>query len=81
MRKLPFGKRRWLLKHMTGFCGVGKMEFRRGNQNHDECPRCGTSEDTVHVLICKDAGAAIAFTLSLQKLETHMRSITTAPEI
>jgi hypothetical protein len=31
MRKLPFGKRRWLLKHMTGFCGVGKMEFRRGN--------------------------------------------------
>ena len=26
LNKLPFGKRRWLLKHATGFCGVGKME-------------------------------------------------------
>jgi hypothetical protein len=31
MSKLPFGKRWWLLKHATGFCGVGKMELRRGN--------------------------------------------------
>jgi hypothetical protein len=24
MRRLPFGKRLWLIKHATGFCGVGR---------------------------------------------------------
>jgi hypothetical protein len=82
MSKLPFGKRRWLLlKHATGFCGVGKMELRRGNQDHDDCPRCGQPEDSVHVLTCQDPGAGTTFTLALQNLDTHMRSIFTAPEI
>jgi hypothetical protein len=81
MSKLPFGKRRWLLKHVTGFCGVEKMELRRGNQEYDDCPRCGQSEDTVHVLTCQGNGAGITFTLALQKLDTQMRSIFTAPEI
>ena len=80
MSKLPFGKKRWLLKHATGFCGVGKMELRRGNQDHDECPRCRQSEDVVHVLTCRGTGADLAFTTSLQKLDAHMRKITTAPE-
>jgi hypothetical protein len=26
LNKLPFGERRWLLKHTTGFCGVGKWK-------------------------------------------------------
>jgi hypothetical protein len=26
LNKPPFGKQRWLRKHATGFCGVGKME-------------------------------------------------------
>jgi hypothetical protein len=81
LAKLPFGKRRWLLKHATGFCGVGKMELRRGNQDHDECPRCNQSEDAQHVLTCRGTGAELAFTTSLQKLDTHMRKILTAPEI
>ena len=81
MSKLPFGKKRWLLKHATGFCGVGKMELRRGNQDHDECPRCRQSEDVVHVLTCRGTGADLAFTTSLQKLDAHMRQIKTAPEI
>jgi hypothetical protein len=49
LNKLPFGKRRWLLKHATGFCGVGKMEEMRGNQDHAECPSCGQFEDAIHV--------------------------------
>jgi hypothetical protein len=81
MSKLPFGKKRWLLKHATGFCGVGKMELRRGNQDHDECPRCRQSEDVVHVLTCRGTGAEQAFTTSLHKLDAHMRKIKTAPEI
>jgi hypothetical protein len=57
------------------------MEFRRGNQDHDECPRCSQPEDVVHVLTCRGTGADLAFTTSLQKLDAHMRKITTAPEI
>jgi hypothetical protein len=54
---------------------------QRYNQDHDNCPRCGQSEDTMHVLTCQGTGAGITFTLALQKLDTHMRSIFTAPEI
>jgi hypothetical protein len=81
MSKLPFGKDRWLLKHATGFCGVGKMAFRRGHQDHDECPRCNQPEDARHVLTCHGNGAGLTFTTSLQKLDSHMRTILTAPEI
>ena len=66
---LPFGKRRWLVKHVTGFCGVGKMELLRGNQDHDECPRCGLSEDAPHVVHCKGEGTEFTFTLALHNLE------------
>jgi hypothetical protein len=44
MGRLPFGKKRWLLKHATGWRGVGRRALLRKNQNHDECPRCGKSE-------------------------------------
>jgi hypothetical protein len=81
LNKLPFGKRRWLLKHATGFCGVGKMEKIRGNQDHDECPRCGQFEDTPHVVRCKGPGADVIFELSVQKLEIVMGDKFTAPEI
>jgi hypothetical protein len=81
MSKLPFGRRRWLLKHATGFCGVGKMELVRGNQDHAECPRCGAFEDTTHVLTCKDPCTEIVYITALQKLDTHMRTIHTAPEL
>jgi hypothetical protein len=80
MFKVTFGKRRWLLKHATGFCGVGKMELQRENQDHDDCPQCGLSEDTVHILICQDMGAALSFIMALQKLDTRIQALTTAPE-
>ena len=35
MGQLSFGCKRWLIKHATGFCGVGRREFLRGNQSHD----------------------------------------------
>jgi hypothetical protein len=81
MGQLPFGRKRWLIKHATGFCGVGRREFLRGNQSHDECPRCGVSESSRHVVECKGTGADITFALALQKLETHLVVIDTAPSI
>jgi hypothetical protein len=81
LHKLPFGKRRWLLKHATGFCGVGKMEQRRGNQDHAECPSCGQFEDAIHVARCKGTGTDVVFELAVQKLEITMGEKFTAPDI
>jgi hypothetical protein len=81
LKRLPFGKRRWLLKHATGFCGVGKMEQIRGNQDHAECPRCGQFEDAPHVVRCTGTGTDMIFEVAVQKLELKMGDSFTAPEI
>jgi hypothetical protein len=81
MGRLPFGKKRWLIKHATGFCGVGRRGLLRGNQDHDDCPRCGFPESSRHVLECHGTGADATFALALQKLETGMISLETAPPI
>jgi hypothetical protein len=79
MDRLPFGKKRWLLKHATGFCGVGRRELLRGNQDHDDCPRCGDSENARHVVECKGTGTDSTFDLAVTKLETSMTELDTAP--
>ena len=81
MGQLPFGRKRWRIKHATGFCGAGRREFLRGNQSHDECPRCGLSESSQHVVECKGTGTDLTFALALQKLETHLTVIDTAPSL
>jgi len=43
-RKYPNGKQRWLVKHETGQCGVGRMHLRRKYQDHSRCPRCGQTD-------------------------------------
>jgi hypothetical protein len=81
MGRLPFGRKRWSIKHATGFCGAGRREFLRGNQDHDDCPRCGASESSCHVVECKGTGADITFALVLQKLETSLTEVDTAPHL
>jgi hypothetical protein len=81
LNQLPFRERRWLLKHATGFCGVGKMELLRGDKDHQECPRCGQAEDAPHVVRCKGTGTDVVFEVAVQQLEIHMGEKQTAPEI
>jgi hypothetical protein len=81
MSRLPFGRKRWLIKHATGFCGVGRRELLRGNQDHDECPRCGSSESSRHVLECTGTGAAQTFNLAATTFEVQLLSLNTAPSI
>jgi hypothetical protein len=81
MGRLPFGKKRWLIKQATGFCGVGKREFLRGNQGHDECPRCGVSESARHVVECRGTGADLTFTLAVHKLKMNLILLETALSI
>jgi hypothetical protein len=81
LSRLPFGKKRWLLKHATGWCGVGRREKLRGNWDHDECPRCGDSETTQHVVECKGTGADLTFDLAVKNFENQMIILETAPHI
>jgi hypothetical protein len=79
--RLPFGCKRWLIKLATGFCGVGRREFLRGDQDHDDCPCCGASESSRHVVECKGAGADITFVLALQQLKTSLTEVDAAPHL
>jgi hypothetical protein len=79
MGRLPFGRKRWLIKHAAGSCRVGRREFLRGNQSHDECPRCGMSESSRHVVECQGTGTEITFALAIQKLDSHLIVLETAP--
>jgi hypothetical protein len=37
-KTLPFSKQRWLTKHASGHCGVGRMLVRYKWQTHSDCP-------------------------------------------
>ena len=82
MGQHPFGCKRWFIKHATtSFCRVGCREFLRENQSHVECPRCGSSKSSRHVVECKGTGTYLTFATALQKLETHLTVIETAPPL
>ena len=68
-------RNRWLSKHSTGFCGVGKILRRYNYQSHSTCPRCGEpQETTAHVLQCKDESACILWGKEIDKLKNWMLS-------
>ena len=75
MSSLPLGKKRWLIKHATGWCGVGRRELLRENQDHDKCHRCSESESVQHVVECKGTGADVTFALTVKKLDTSFLTV------
>jgi hypothetical protein len=45
--------RLWASKHMSHFCGVGRMQFICRFWDHSRCPRCQQdNETTEHVILC-----------------------------
>ena len=74
-RTLPMGKQRWITKHATGFCGVGRVLLRNQWQDHSECPRCGQdNEDTIHVLRCPQARANTQWNTCMETFSAWMDS-------
>ena len=81
-RGIPFGLQRWLSKHSTGQCGVGRMKMRRKHQDHSECPRClQEDETTTHVITCGDARATACWNLQIQKLRQWLSENKTSPDL
>ena len=80
MKRIPMGQRRWLIKHATGHCGVGRMLLRRKHQQHSKCPRCDQiNETTLHILTCQDSRAIAQWNASISKLSTWLTKSHTHP--
>jgi hypothetical protein len=68
---LDKGKKKWLNKWMTGFCGVGKMMKVYGFQTHSKCPKCQQSNETTdHVMQCTSYGTHTLWRKSMRSLSS-----------
>jgi hypothetical protein len=82
MKGISFGKKRWLVKHLSGFCAVGRMMLIREQWPHDKCPLCFEPNETVnHVIDCRDPRARLQWIRSVDKLGVKMQTIKTDPDI
>jgi hypothetical protein len=79
LKSMRLGKRRRVCKHASGDCGVGATLVKWNLQDDDHCPRCGQSEDTVHVLRCPEASDT--WEAALANLHTKLARIDTDPDI
>ena len=76
--------RLWASKHVSGFCGVGKMMMHWRFWDHNKCPCC--EQETVvetkeHLIECPDPRCADTWESSMDGLELWMDSVGTHPDI
>jgi hypothetical protein len=81
LRSLSFARRRRLVKHASGHCGVGTTLKKWGLQDDTDCPRCGKEEDTIHVLRCRDPRALTVWETTLTHLDSWLLRKHTDPVI
>ena len=64
----PWGKKKWLSKHMAAFSATGRVMLRWDEWVHSKCPHCDQpNEDAVHVITCSKARKEY-----LRLLEEHL---------
>jgi len=68
MKALKPGRRRWITKHASANCGVSTTLLTWKYQDDDQCPCCGRSESTTHVLTCTAMGANEVWNENLDKV-------------
>ena len=74
IRNISKSQQRWLCKHTTGFCGVGRMLLRYKWQTHSNCPRCNQDNETTHhVLQCKGQQAQEIWDTQIKELDSWMK--------
>ena len=44
----------WVMKHVSGHCGVGQQMKLHGKWDNDKCPCCEEVERAPHVVVCPD---------------------------
>ena len=76
------GFRRWVTKHVTGVCGVGKWLERWKWQAHSKCPRCDIdNEDHRHVYQCSALSARIEWQGAMDDLRQWCLNHETNPDV
>ena len=76
------GLNRWLCKHCTGFCGVGKKLKEYNFQSHSDCPRCGRAQESAaHVIRCRQSEACDLWDDQLNKLYAWMIASEIQPDM
>ena len=78
---LPKHGQHFVSKHTAGICGVGKWMHRWKEWPTAQCPRCGTTEDASHVLLCQGSEATVVWDKAMQSLQVWMTSVHTDPDI
>jgi hypothetical protein len=82
MKALPFGKKRWLVKHLSGWCATGRNMKRRKEWKHDKCPICLQPNETVdHIMHCPDIRARLHRAQAIDNLIVTLKKIKTDPAI
>ena len=82
MRGVRRSRQIWVAKHVSGFCGVGKMMHRWGLWTKPNCPRCPAEvESTTHVWECPAPDAQVVWEQSIDRLREWMASTDTDPNL
>ena len=82
IKSLPCSKRKWLVKHASDNCGVGKTMVKWKFQESAECSLCRIEEeDAKHVLQCKSQVATQQRQHGLNEIKKWMDNHNTHPEI
>ncbi len=81
MKDSTLNKKWFIVKHVSGMCGVGKFMVRWKERETAACPRCGKHEDATHVWQCQDEEATLTWNKSLANLYQWMVSTKMDPDI
>lgn len=78
----PEGFLKWISKHVTSFCGAGKMIKIWEVLDNGQCPGCNMeNEEARHVLACNNADVISKFSMAMEVLEQWMIEKDTCPEL
>jgi hypothetical protein len=81
LRRLPLGRRRWVSKHTSGFCGVGTKMLKWREQPTAACPRCGETENARHVWLCQEPAVYFVWALLMSSFSAWLETVHTANDV
>ena len=77
--KLPFDRKIWMIKQVSGFCGTGVKMKLRDFRDVDVCPLCHEPENNIHVVKYGSDSTNAAWQVSLENLEDLLLNNHTPP--
>ena len=69
---LPFDRKIWMTKHVSGFCGTGEKMKLWQFRKDDVCPLCTNKETNYHVVKCSSSAASEKWEESINALEASL---------